>query len=78
MWFLVWKKVSPLAYPRLSYRIFESGILRDDPLQVVEESRCSKQMLKALNNTFSVPIPKQDDSNSMDKFRPISRFGEPK
>eukprot|EP00253_Pinus_taeda_P032540 PITA_32540 len=40
--------------------------------QVVEESRSLRWMYPGLNATFIALIPKSEDSNSPDKFRPIS------
>lgn len=41
-------------------------------MNVVEDSKCSKTILKALNTSFISLIPKQDSSQFADKFRPIT------
>eukprot|EP00253_Pinus_taeda_P026347 PITA_26347 len=43
-----------------------------DILDVVEDSRRSRSILKALNTSFISLIPKQDSALTPDKFRPIS------
>jgi len=48
------------------------NIVKQDILDVVEESRRSKSILKFLNTSFISLIPKQDSTLTPDKFRPIS------
>eukprot|EP00253_Pinus_taeda_P014499 PITA_14499 len=43
-----------------------------DILEVVEDSRRSKSILEALNNSFISLIPKQDSTLTPNKFRPIA------
>lgn len=40
--------------------------------QIVEESRALRWLLPSLNSTFITLIPKEEDSITPDKFRPIS------
>lgn len=47
-------------------------IVKQDILNVVEDSRGSKTILKALNTSFISFIPKQDSSQTVDKYRPIT------
>lgn len=46
--------------------------IKQDILEVVEDSRKSKRVLKALNASFITLIPKQENSMTMDGFRPIA------
>jgi len=46
--------------------------LKKDILEVVEDSRRSKKVLKAFNASFIALIPKQEKSNTVDGFRPIA------
>ena len=48
------------------------NIVKQDILQVVEDSRKNKTILKALNTTFITLIPKQDLAQTPDRFRPIA------
>ena len=48
------------------------NIVKQDVLNVVEDSRRDKTILKALNNTFIALIPKQDSALTPDRFRPIA------
>eukprot|EP00253_Pinus_taeda_P009979 PITA_09979 len=47
-------------------------IVKQDILEVVEDSRSSKTILKALNTSFISLIPKQDSAQTADKYRPIA------
>eukprot|EP00253_Pinus_taeda_P020386 PITA_20386 len=47
-------------------------IVRHDILEVVEDSRRSKTVLRALNESFIALIPKQEKATSPDRFRPIA------
>jgi hypothetical protein len=47
-------------------------ILKQDMVQVIEESRTARKMLGTLNPTFIALIPKKQDVVSFDYFRPIS------
>ena len=47
-------------------------IVKQDILEVVEESRRFKTVLKALNEYFIALIPKQEKATSPDRFRPIT------
>ena len=47
-------------------------IINHDLLDVVQESYSNKEMLQALNATFLVLIPKKEEANQLDFFRPIS------
>ena len=49
-----------------------SDIVKHDILDVVEDSRKNKTILKALNTYFVSLIPKQDNAITPDKFRPIA------
>eukprot|EP00253_Pinus_taeda_P003654 PITA_03654 len=48
------------------------NIVKQDILNVVEDSRSSRTILKALNTSFISLIPKQDAALTADKFRPIA------
>ena len=39
---------------------------------MVQESHKNKQMLKSLNSTFLALIPKKEEVNRLDQFRPIT------
>ena len=47
-------------------------IINHDLLDVVQESYSNKEILWALNATFLVLIPKKEEANQLDFFRPIS------
>jgi len=47
-------------------------IIKFDLLEVVQESHRNKQMLKSLNSTFLTLIPKKEEANRLDQFRPIA------
>lgn len=47
-------------------------IVKKDILDVVEDSKISKTILKALNTSFIALIPKQDKAMTLDQFRPIA------
>eukprot|EP00253_Pinus_taeda_P003074 PITA_03074 len=47
-------------------------IVKHDILEVVEDSRNSKIVLKALNASFIALIPKQEKAMTPDRFKPIS------
>jgi hypothetical protein len=47
-------------------------LIRDDILEVVEESRSSGSMVRSLNTTFLVLIPKVDKPSNFGDFRPIT------
>ena len=46
--------------------------VKHDILEVVEDSRRSKKLLKALNETFIALIPKQEKAVTSDGFHPIA------
>jgi len=48
------------------------NIVKKDILNVVEDSRTDKTILKALNTTFITLIPKQDVALTPKRFRPIA------
>ena len=47
------------------------NIVKRDILNVVEDSRSNKTILKALNTSFIALIPKQEIALTSDKYRPI-------
>jgi hypothetical protein len=47
-------------------------LLGQDILRLVEETRLTGQMPLNLNSTFITLIPKKDNPDSLDDFRPIS------
>eukprot|EP00253_Pinus_taeda_P016327 PITA_16327 len=47
-------------------------IVKQNILEVVEDSRRFKTILKALNESFIALIPKQEKATSPDRFRPIA------
>eukprot|EP00253_Pinus_taeda_P031662 PITA_31662 len=48
------------------------NIVKQDILNVVEDSKRNRTILKALNTSFISLIPKQDNALTPDKFRPIA------
>lgn len=48
------------------------AIVKQDILDVVEDSRKNKIVLKALNTSFISLIPKQENAMTPDRFRPIA------
>lgn len=46
-------------------------IVKQDILEVVEDLRRSKTILRALNTSFITLIPKEENSMTPDRFRPI-------
>lgn len=48
------------------------NIVKQDVLNVVEDSKRKKTILKALNTSFISLIPKQDNALMPNKFRPIA------
>jgi len=48
------------------------NIAKQDILNVVEDSRKNNTILKALNTSFIALIPKQEATQTPDKFRPIA------
>eukprot|EP00253_Pinus_taeda_P010243 PITA_10243 len=46
--------------------------VKQDILEVVEDSRRSRSVLKALNASFITLIPKQEKAITLDRFRPIA------
>ena len=47
-------------------------IVKFDLLEVVQEFHRNKQMLRSMNSTFLVLIPKQEGANWLTQFRPIA------
>jgi len=47
-------------------------IVRKDILEVVEDSRKSRTVLRALNASFIALIPKKEKAITLDRFRPIA------
>eukprot|EP00253_Pinus_taeda_P022963 PITA_22963 len=47
-------------------------IFKEDILNMIEDSKSSKTILKALNTSFISLIPKQDSAQTADKYRPIT------
>lgn len=47
-------------------------IVKQDIWEIVEDSRRSKTILKSLNSTFIALIPKVEEANKPEKFRPIA------
>jgi len=47
-------------------------IVKLDILNLVEDSRVNKTILKAINTSFISLIPKQDSTQTADKYRPIA------
>ena len=48
------------------------GIVKQDILNVVEDSRVNRTILKALNTSFIALIRKQDNAQTPDRYRPIA------
>jgi len=48
------------------------NIVKQDILRVVENSKLNKTILKVLNTSFISLIPKQDNAQTTERFRPIS------
>eukprot|EP00253_Pinus_taeda_P010536 PITA_10536 len=53
-------------------RLISEDEISQDVLNVVEDSRRDKTILKVLNTTFIAMIPKQDSALTPDRFRPIA------
>eukprot|EP00253_Pinus_taeda_P005752 PITA_05752 len=49
-------------------------MLKEEVWQIVEESRAMRWLLPSLNATFLTLIPKEEDSITPDKFRPIALY----
>jgi len=47
------------------------NIVKQDILQVVEDSKVKKTILRALNTSFITLIPKHDNAQTPEKYRPI-------
>ena len=47
-------------------------MIKDEVLEIVEESRCKRGVLKAFNATFLMLIPKGEGADTPSKFRPIT------
>jgi hypothetical protein len=47
-------------------------VVKHDIYGIVEDSRCSSSILKALNSTFITLIPKENEARTPDRFRPIA------
>ena len=65
------KAPSPDGFPIEFFQEFWE-IIKYDLLDVVQESYSNKQMLKSLNSTFLVLIPKKEGANQLEQFRPIA------
>eukprot|EP00253_Pinus_taeda_P022901 PITA_22901 len=48
------------------------NIVKHDIWEIVEDSRRSKTILKSLNSTFIALVPKVEEANTPEKFRPIA------
>jgi len=48
------------------------NVVKQDILNVIEDSRRSRTILKALNTSFISLIPKQESTLTLDKYRPIA------
>eukprot|EP00253_Pinus_taeda_P021341 PITA_21341 len=48
------------------------NIVKQDIWEIVEDSRRSKTILKSLNSTFIALVPKVEEANTPEKFRPIA------
>ena len=49
-------------------------MVKEEVVEIVEESRLKKGVLKAFNATFLSLIPKEAGADSPDKFMPISLY----
>eukprot|EP00253_Pinus_taeda_P017898 PITA_17898 len=47
-------------------------IVKNDIWEIVEDSRRSKTILKSLNSTFIALVPKVEEANTPEKFRPMA------
>jgi len=47
-------------------------LIKEEVWQIVEESRAMRWLLPSLNSTFLALIPKEEDSVTPDKFKPIA------
>eukprot|EP00253_Pinus_taeda_P023623 PITA_23623 len=47
-------------------------IIKNDIWEIVEDSRRSKTILKSLNSTFIALVPRVEEANTPEKFRPIA------
>lgn len=48
------------------------NIVKQDILNIVEDSRLNRTILKVLNTFFISLIPKQDNAQTLERFRPIA------
>ena len=48
------------------------GVVKYDIYGIVEDSRCSASILKALNSTLITLIPKENEARTPDRFRLIT------
>eukprot|EP00253_Pinus_taeda_P012133 PITA_12133 len=48
------------------------NIVKEDIVEIVEDSRRNKTILKALNTSFIALIPKQDNAQTPERYRPIA------
>ena len=48
------------------------NIIKEEPLEIVEQSRKIGKFMKVFNSTFLSLIPKENGANSPSKFRPIA------
>ena len=65
------KALGPNGFPIEFFQEFQD-IINHDLLDVVQESYSNKEMLRALNATFLILIPKKEEANQLDFFRPIA------
>eukprot|EP00253_Pinus_taeda_P015063 PITA_15063 len=56
----------------LNRPVTEKEIVKKDILRVVEDSKLNRTILKALNTSFIALIPKQDNAQMPERYRPIA------
>ena len=61
------------GFPTLFFEVYWK-VVKMDVVKVVQEFFGAKNILKELNSTFLVLVPKVLGSDSMDRFRPISLY----
>ena len=68
---MAWGKASgPDSFTSNFFHFFWD-LVKEDVLNIVEEFRTKKGVLKAFNATFLTLIPKEVGADTLDKFRPI-------
>lgn len=65
------KSLGPDGFPMFFFEHFWD-VVGEDVSNVVKEFFCTRSLLKELNATFVILIPKKQRVDSLDSFRPIN------